>query len=513
MSQSVGHYKCDEATPICGRCLRTRKTCYYPASRGATPDANLKFVVYTIPKEPGPFLDIPVNDQRLLWHFQHRTIAQLESTFRSELWSTIIPRLIQQDPVVRQAVVALSAFHEHYLVRDPASTDLPDQAVRLYQKAQQQVIQLKTPENFFDSILCACLIFGACASLRGEFEEATRHAVAGMKIISARRRPTSPSTSIFTSADHTLFSVFLDLQDQVLQANDEDFQMNCPELETQMGDMPDQFEDVETALTHLQILVNQFLDLHQDAETHHETDPWVPSQISPVLQPKFEEISSKYNMWTKALSHLEGAVQTGDQRQRAGLLLLKIFQLSFDIDLHVFVDGESTYDNFKDTNLLILSLIEAFLQMQSDATDQQTSSHDQARTSPSSHNNSYFTSSPEIVPVLFEIATRSSDGALRQKACHLLRSRRRREGIWDSHVAASLAEQIAYLKEQGTTVAAESQDGARKFLLTDIILLSERQCMVRYGFKRVQPGTFGSFWLETINPGEGLLQSQVLTIS
>lgn len=289
--------------------------------------------------------------------------------------------------------------------------------------------------------------------------------------------------------------------------------MNCPELETQMGDMPDQFEDVETALTHLQILVNQFLDLHQAAETHHETHPWVPSQISPVLQPKFEEISSKYKMWTKALSHLEGAVQTGDQRQRAGLLLLKIFQLSFDIDLHVFVDGESTYDNFKETNLLILSLIEAFLQMQSDATDQQTSSHDQARTSPSSQKNSYFTSSPEIVPVLFEIATRSSDGALRQKACHLLRSRRRREGIWDSHVAASLAEQIAYLKEQGTTVAAESQDGARKFLLTDIILLSERQCMVRYGFKRVQPGTFGSFWLETINPGEGLLQSQVLTIS
>ncbi|KAK5047375.1 hypothetical protein LTR84_006898 [Exophiala bonariae] len=508
--QSVGHYKCDEATPICGRCARTKKPCHYPGSGGSTPEANLKFVVYTIPKDPVQLLEIPAHEQRLLWHFQHRTIGQLESTFRSELWSTIIPTLVQHDPVVRQAVLALSAFHEHYLVQGRTSTALPDHATRCYHQARQQIIQLKSPENFFDSILCACLIFGVCASLRGEFEEATRHATAGMRIISGRRRALTPSTSIFASADNTLFSVFLDLQDQVLQANDDDFQIACPELEGQVGDIPDQFEDMETALTHLQVLVNDFIDLHQAAERHHETHPWVASQISPALQPKFDEISTRYDVWKKALSSLSA---NGDHRQRAGLLLLKIFELSFQIDMHTFEHGESTYDDFRDTNLTILSLVEAFVQIQCDTSGIKALDHNDQTESPTSNRQSlYFTSSPEIVPVLFEIATRSHDPALRQKACQSLRSCRRREGIWDSFVAASLAEQIADLKHQGM-MAAENQNAGRKFLVTDINLLSDRECVVKYGFKKVQPGSFGSFWLETIKPEEGVLQSQILTIS
>ncbi|KIM94811.1 hypothetical protein OIDMADRAFT_60579 [Oidiodendron maius Zn] len=297
-----------------------------------------------------------------------------------------------------------------------------------------------------------------------------------------------------------------------MEANVNDFQISCPGIERQIADVPEQFENVEDALPRLQILLNQVFNLYQNAEVHHETHIWVASQISPPLQPEYEAICAKYEAWVKAISRTESLVQNGDRRQRAGHLLLKIFASSLEIDLYVFVHGEATYDTLKETNFGILSLIETFLEIHSDTTGMKGSNNEQDKTLSPFCESLSFTSSPQVVPVLFEIATRTGDPNLRQRALELLRFSSRREGVWDSRVAASLAEKIVQLKQQGI-VAAENHNIGRKFLITDILLLSEQKCMVRFGFKRAETGSFNSFWLETIHPGQGLLQSQILTIT
>jgi hypothetical protein len=52
-----------------------------------------------------------------------------------------------------------------------------------------------------------------------------------------------------------------------------------------------------------------------------------------------------------------------------------------------------------------------------------------------------------IVPVLFLIASRVSDLVLRDKAVSLLRTCNRREGLWDSNLAARLVDRIMELRE------------------------------------------------------------------
>lgn len=436
----------------------------------------------------------------------------MEGCFRSELWSTIVPRLVHDDLIVRQAVLALSAIHEHYLDHSATGLVLPDHALRCYQKARQRIIELESPEEFFDSILCACIIFCVCEGLRGDFQEATRHALAGMKIIAARRKATALSAvSMFETTEDHLPNVFLSLSNQAMEANVDHSHIIYPGLQQKMDYIPDFFKNVEEALPHLQTLLDQILKLYDEAEIHHEIYTWVPSQISPSLQPGYEAIRARYDLWSRAVFRLESCARSGDRRQQAGYLLLEIYANFLELNFYVFVHGEETYDKLSGINYRILDLVERFLEIHPDTIGLQLSKSDLDYSTSAKRVSFSFTSSPEIVPVLFEIATRTSDPCLRQKAVQLLRSSGRREGVWDGCVAARLAEKIVQLKQQGTA-EAETLHPGRKFLITDILPLSEQKYKIRFGFKKIQDGAFNSFWLETIRPGQGILQTQILDI-
>ena len=471
-----------------------------------------KYIVYTIPKEPIQTLTVSTHERRAFWHFQHRTAEQIEGHFRSDFWSVVVPRMVQNDAIVHQAVLALSAFHEHYLDHDSSCLCLSDHAFRWYQNARRQIIELKSPDHFFDSILCACVIFCTCEALVGDFEPATRHALAGMRMIAAWKTSTAHAASMFESAEKTLTNIFLALQMQVMEANMDEFQIQCPGLVGPIEETPDSFNSVDEAFPHLQVLSTRIFDLFQDAETYYETNVWLPSQISPALQPAYDAICAKYGAWTKAISNSEGLMTATDTRSQAGRLLLEILGSSLEINLQVFLHGEVAYDESKEMNYGILNLVEAFLDIHSREARLNTMNNVQDKALPSDGNHSSFTSSPEVVPLLFEITTRTNDTGLRQRALQLLRRSSRREGIWDGHLAASLAEKIVQLKQQGAKEAG-NYGADCKFLITDILLLSEQRYLVRYGYKKVRTGSFNSFWLEKIAPGQGLLRSQILTIT
>lgn len=510
----VRHVKCDESIPSCRKCVRANRTCRY--QDGITDAPTTKYVVYTLPENLGLCAAIPPRERRALWHFQHRTAQQIEGSFGYGFWSTIVPRLVQDDAIIRQAVLALSAFHEHYLDHDVACPCLSDNALRWYQKARQQVIDLDSPDNFFDSILCACIIFCTCDALLGNFELANQHAVSGMKMIAGWRASTATSSyaSVFQSAEKNLGNLFRTLQAQIIEANLDAIEVECPEVVEQMEDIPDHFDGAAEAFPHLQTLSTQVFSLFQDAEAYYKHNTWVPSRVSPPLQPSYNAICAKYDAWKMAMSNCIDPAKGTDRGSQAAYLLLDILASSLEINLHVFVHGEPAYDDFRETNHAILNLVEEFLTIQSsiDTGLKPPTTHDQHKQSSFGANHSSFTSSPEVVPLLFEIATRTNDGGLRQRALQVLRSSSRRESTWDCRVAASLAEKIVRLKQQGAEQAGKYGTDC-KFLITDIMLLSEQKCMVQYGFKRVRSGSFNSFWLENICPGQGSLSSQILSIT
>lgn len=421
--------------------------------------------------------------------------------------------MIQNDPIVRQAVMALSSLHESYLDSQPADPSLPDRALVYYQKARQKIIGLESPDRFFDSILCASIIFSACEGLRGNFDTSTQHALAGLKMIIGRDTCAPRTASIFTADERTLFDVFLDLQSQVMEANEDGFDMAYPGLAEEMLDMPDNFKSTEEAVVHIQILTNQIFDLYANADEHHETYPWIPSQVSPFLQPVYTAICSKFHKWEVAVSQLECSAQQVDDRQRAAYTILKVFAFSFKIYLYVFVHGEDKYDDLIQTNYHILTLIETYLSFHTDTASVISSNSSQAAPSPESTRSRplSFTSYAGVIPVLFEIASRTNDEALSQKAIQLLRYSNRREGVWDGQQAASLAVKLNQIRDDGELAAATNRAGY-KFLITDVQLLSDRKYLIKSGFKRIQPGSFDSWWLETIPSDKGMTQSQIVTI-
>lgn len=490
--------KCDEAVPSCSRCARAKRPCHYRSSSQQATET--KFVVYTIPKGPHTTSDLTSQDRRALSYFQQCITDQIAGSFRSEFWSTIIPQMMHHDAIVRQAVLALSAFHEHYMGREILNDNSSQLALTRYSKAQRQVIDLTKPDSSFDAILCACIIFSICEGLRGDFEAVTRHVSAGIRIIAERDR-IKQGGSIFSSQKDILPDTFLTLRNQALEYNMVECDVTFPDLPKQMNTMPDQLLTVEQALPYLHILLNSVLDLFLAANDYYETHDWKASELPPLLEVEYNTICADVSKWMTAVIEMKRMARIEDKRQDSGLLVLDILCSSLDIDLYVFLHGELTYDHFIELNHERLDLIENFLQTR----------HPKSTESAHSRTTS-FTSSPEFVPIVYEIATRTGDCDLHKRAVHILRSCRRREGIWDGSMAAQLAEKVTALKRQGTKEAL-NLDPPHRFIVTDVRLLSATQCFVQYGFKILRPGNFDCFWLESIRPGQGTVQSEVLKFS
>jgi hypothetical protein len=272
-----------------------------------------------------------------------------------------------------------------------------------------------------------------------------------------------------------------------LESNIEPFDIIYSALDKQLQ-VPDRFQSVEQAMLCLQQLTSRFLKLFQRTEAYHTDNDhaWVPGQVATPLQSEHLAICAEFSVWEIAVSH---SFAVGSHP--TAYLLLEAQAHVFQINQHVYLHGESSYDDLIHRSGVILDLIDAYL-----------SSCSRIPT---------FTSSPEIVPQLFEIATRTKDEHLRERATQMLRECNRREGIWDSKMAARLVEHRHNLIKQGTLIVEEFLCGS-KFFIADILLLSERRCLVRYGFKKIREGSFYSFWFETIRPEEGELHEHIIEL-
>lgn len=478
----------------------------------------------------------------------------MEGPFRSEFWSTVVPALIQDDSIVRHAIYALSTAHESYLTDGATVSSLESYGLHYYQKSLREVSKLDDATEHFDSFLCICLIFYSLASLHGRFDEATRHAIAGLKMIAEmpHRRSASPIT------DNALFQIFLELRDQVCQANDDSFDQYSARPLARLSPVTRSFRTPEDLLIQLSLLSFEILGLSQEADALHATEPWVRGSVAPAIQPTYEAALHNHAQISEALSSMEKTFSNHPTaRQREACLTIRVFLISLSIDLEVFVNGEEVYDSHIEDNFTILRLIEeALFQQHSNASSTTTSPQaapvDKRQETP-------FVSSLGIIALLFEIATRTGIPSLRTSAINLLYRANRREGIWDSRVAARLAERLIVLNDEGiaiangttgTTTAMSSTTHLpmscsfsdqpetvpnTKFIITDIRLLSDRKAKVTYGFKkRRQPVTIGivddiggspdsgvhlataeefeSFWFEGVPPGEGELREEIIEL-
>ncbi|OAG39753.1 hypothetical protein AYO21_06028 [Fonsecaea monophora] len=441
-----------------------------------------------------------------------------------------------------------------------------------------------------DRALVLCALFSAFESLQGQYHEACNHAVSGIRILAEEQRNASASPNqprLLPSDDLARF--FVAMGRQILEIGGPNFLGPKPKFYrtgTTTAHMPYQFTSHEHALLHVESLLAELFEYVERAETLAYEGP-VPDDVAQALLAEFHAIKPRFEEWQAAFERLS-AVESNEysretpescssaassppsaqhsRTRSAAFLILRAYQaLMVAFLARVESNDEAVFKDHGAQFWTALDAVEEFIQCTSTLvrpvdggvsprpppppSDWSTSTSTSTSTSISATNvapasqslsqlqlpqqpppvitRPTFSLALGVVPTLFLIATRSRDLALRDKALSLLRSCNRREGLWDSHLAASVVDRVIDLRTKARSMSraqllladadllayiqttempsgrepnaslgvggeGAGLDDVVDFKLLDITFLPRRRCALRYAFAARQATTQGT---------------------
>ncbi|KAJ5286770.1 hypothetical protein N7478_002456 [Penicillium angulare] len=171
----IRRVKCDELRPKCHRCVSTGRAC---PGYEQTPSPPSQIKSYNIPfKVPGSRTD------RELLHFYCCEAASSLSRFsETTLWTRVILQRIQNQPVIRNAVVALSCLHRDYMILGSSKLQVSAKHINIIAKSHSQLRTYLIREASTEVALICSLIFYTFECLVGNIEQALWHLDQGLTL-------------------------------------------------------------------------------------------------------------------------------------------------------------------------------------------------------------------------------------------------------------------------------------------------------------------------------------------
>ncbi|KAH6629761.1 hypothetical protein C7974DRAFT_454683 [Boeremia exigua] len=189
--------RCDESRPSCQKCIHAGWTCDGYAIPLHKPKvgsigAALTIVAmstthvknYAIPfKIPGS-----QQDRRVLHYFCVQGCADISGYFNTQFWDKEILQWCHREPVVRQALVALSSLHLNQTTAIPSDRQVIDgEVIGKYGKALRALgrrIEQSDFEAMTTALICCVLFYCVEAGLNNA-EAAMRHLEHGLTILNS----------------------------------------------------------------------------------------------------------------------------------------------------------------------------------------------------------------------------------------------------------------------------------------------------------------------------------------
>lgn len=429
------HLKCGEEKPTCARCKNDGFHCDgYLQSVVATTITRKKPKKVFVPWLPTPIDTIRQgsdSERRFLHHVQQSTIKDLAfSSNRLEFWNRLVLAPAHSSEAVRHALVALGAAHWLFITgpSTPSTleeiTKLQNLVLAQYNQAIQhltsQMTESKTTD--FHLTLVCCLVFFALENLMGRYAESLQHLRAASRLLASpdgypASRQDSPGPFASDDAICEMAEMFSTLGVQASLFLDEpvvddlSFYYRLKAGHKEETDEP--FSDLADARSHLCAIEVEF-----NNKLEHSKD----DIDSPVL----EAIFDKFRRWVARFDRSNikpGNMDCTFIEQREYLAL----KLSRRLWLAAF-DSESTEDD-NDAYTEVLDLAEVLV------------------LSNAKNTHPVFTLHADVVPALNFVCDASENVGIQQRAIKLLRSMKRREGLWDSQdVAEYLQDSITARK-------------------------------------------------------------------
>jgi hypothetical protein len=394
----------------------------------------------------------------------------LAGAFRTNFWLEAIFPLVEKESSVRNAVIALSSMHEHYSGIDHfAPANAHDFALNYYGKAMREIASLTQSQSKRppDHALVTCSLFSTLESLQGHYHESCKHAIYGIKILAeeqkalARKSPEKSRAPTDVELKEGLARFFIASGRQILELGEPCYDESRNDLQYTRSSipMPEKFTSHENAILHMEILLAEVVEYCDRADSL-AGEGLIAESAGKFLISEFQVIKEHFDNWKAAFEAfttemIESRAETPEsvssdmsgrsikglvdaQRSPATLVLQAYYSLVGALMARIERNDISVLDEYDFDFWVAVNACEEFINTTS------TYTKPVRDISPPAQNENLLTIRPTfslalgVVPLLFLAASRTSDIALREKALHLLRTCNRREGLWDSRIAAKL---------------------------------------------------------------------------
>lgn len=462
-----------------------------------------------------PSTNLPFNQQEGLYYqlFQERTASELSGFFDSLFWSRGVLQECYSEAAIRHAVVALGALYRtlektcesppgsptttHH--SNPVDTPLKhwEMAVNKYSHACQELCapgsQITDRTRLMGSVLLACF-----DSFVGDHRQAIKQIQTGLRLLEqlrvVRRREflSKPEEPV----EEEIIQMFTRL---AIQAKSYDMAFHFPHpyvirlneaprgadatspssegsspVSLHHDPIPERFLSSKEARLAWDALVERIFRFTETMFSHVSNGPM--GVLPLVLKKHGAGFGNQIEAWSKAYEHiLASRTAPGvSSQEKTAIAALKMAQIMSQVlFLMTFSDSEVQFDAFTPHFKAIVDLA---LEVVGDeerraaakrCPDLQSCQHPIDDWSnmfgeyeyATRHIKPSFSADLGIVPPLFVVATKCRDFVLRRQAIQLLKSSSRREGMWDSELAARIGAWIASIEEQEDPVAAAEELG------------------------------------------------------
>lgn len=432
-----------------------------------------------------------VQERRAFHRFTYRTIPAFAGGSESDFWTGIVLQTAVAEPVIREAVIALSTLHEDYENRngiydkDTLASTSYKEAGFLYGRAIKNLYQRIDPEKGESANLAiiASIIFACFEVLRRNNMAALVHYQNGMRALMKQmndRDQRELEHNCVSAEDSTILRTRpqddLDRMLRVFARYDIQactyYKPRAETLNIHLSKLPPNdvgMTEVRRYLDNLLIAVYQLVKSDLSMFRY-----WDRADISLAWLEKRDEALETFQGW---LDVLEQSIPSDAVTLRNhGILASKsilglILQIKVAmIMLRTCIDcgPEMSYDQFRPDFEEIVSRVENLTRMLGLEVGQ-----------PLDRETVPFSMELGVLHPLFFVAWKCRDRDLRRRARTQLR-KCGKEGAWEGPVMALVAERIAEIEEQGWPVDSTIPESCRIHDVKKTIVYDERIIMVEF---------------------------------
>ena len=431
----IRRVKCDERKPACHRCTSTGRVCdgYAVAPASTVPN----YTVLSLP--PGASVE-SLWELRAFSHFRNHSAPILSSFFDSHFWMQLVLQMSAVDPAVRHAVIAFDTFAERMSLSSPPSAAHQAAQRRMedwrndrfaivqYNKAIEYMTQRSDIASSIDVVMVVCVLFVCIEAIRSKIETATMHFTSGMKTALAQisTTPGGLDTESLKRMQHYILPSLCRIE--LLSAL---FENNLPwpyPLDLSEA-VPNEFTSVSAArdsMIHVMNIIMRFKSSagerrYQRLITNHD----YARQVE--LNQALEDWSTKLNTMTAKTSMSREDLLAAKMLRMHHLIAYMQLWRATKIEES---ESDNLLSHFKEAIGLGEALAVVKLQPQH-----------------SRQVSSIFLLDMELVSPVYFVAVKCRHPQVRRQAIRLLRALHRREGYFDSDLAAAVAERLMSIEE------------------------------------------------------------------